>query len=201
MLQVLRPAPYESQAKMLIRYAVTDGQLRSQGAVQQIAIVHDPIRRTIMDEQLEILTSLDLAQQVAEKVGPNKLLKKVGGGEDLARATALVKNGLRVAVPTNSSVIQIAFRHPDSAVVQEVLREVLAAFLRSHVEVYRSAGDVSIAGGKVTNISSIQSPSPPAFDFADLFRLQATVLIAGVMAGIGWVLLVRLIRVGVKLPS
>jgi uncharacterized protein involved in exopolysaccharide biosynthesis len=191
-LHVLRPAPYQSEAKVFIRYVIADDASPEPRSVQLLDAASEKRTDAVMNVQAEILTSLDLARRVAEKIGPEKLLTKAGGGNDLAAATALVKNGLLVELRPKSTVIRIAFRHPNSDVVQPVLREVIDQFLRLHVETFRAAGRPNVAVGRVTNISQIQAPSPPFFDFAASRRMLATVIVAAIFAVLAWVLVVRL---------
>src|SRR5438445_205325 len=71
----------------------------------------DELGENIINSELEILTSLDLAQEVVTKqdIGPEKILAKAGGGADPQRAAALIRKGLIVDVPKRSSVIRLVF--------------------------------------------------------------------------------------------
>ena len=139
-LYLVQPVPFQSDAKLFIRYVITEG--KALGLARDDATTKSPDQRgeTIMDSEVEILTSLDLAKQVAEIVGPEKILAKIGGGKDLNRAAALIRNGMTVEVPPRSSVIHVAFRHPDSAIVQPVLVEIIDRYLKMHVEIHRAVG-------------------------------------------------------------
>jgi hypothetical protein len=202
-LQIVRPAHYQSEAKFLVRYIIadTDRQLLPPGLVQSSSPLLDPEQNRVMSTEAEILTSDELARRVAEKIGPEKILKKSGGGGDLARATVVVKTGLQVVIAAGSSVIQLAYRHPDSAVSQALLRELIDQYLRMHVEVHRAAGDGAFAIGKVSNISQIKAPSPPTFDFAPLFRMQVLIVGAGVLIGFAWVVILRLTEVRFRMAD
>jgi uncharacterized protein involved in exopolysaccharide biosynthesis len=191
-LHVLRPPPYQSEAKVLIRYVIADDASSEPRFVQPLDATSEKRTEAVLNVQADILTSSELARRVAEKIGPDKLLAKAGGGNDLAAAVALVKRGLLVEMRPKSIVILIAFRHPNSDVVQPVLREVIDQFLRMHVETFRGAGGPTVAFGRVTNISQIQPPSPPFFDRAASYRMLATVIVGAVLAGLAWVLIVRL---------
>jgi len=139
---VLNPPPYLSEAKLFIRYVVTEGKAPTPGGD---SAMKSPDQRgeTIMDSEEEILTSLDLAKQVADAVGPEKILAKVGGGRDLNRAAQVVNAGMVVEVPPRSSVIRITFGHPDFEVVQPVLNEVITRYLKMHKEIHQAAGMVN----------------------------------------------------------
>ena len=137
------PPPYESEAKLFIRYVVMEGKTTGPTGDSATTVKSpDQGGETIMDSEMEILSSLDLAKQVAEAVGPEKILAKAGGGKDIDHAAAVVKEGLTVEVPPKSSVIRMVFRHRDPTILQPVLREVIDRYLKMHVDIHRPVGIV-----------------------------------------------------------
>ncbi|HND62523.1 MAG TPA: Wzz/FepE/Etk N-terminal domain-containing protein, partial [Opitutaceae bacterium] len=67
----LFPQPFQSDAKLFVRYVVTDTKTpAAPGADMSKYTSPDQRGETIMESEQEILTSLDLAKQVAETVGP-----------------------------------------------------------------------------------------------------------------------------------
>jgi uncharacterized protein involved in exopolysaccharide biosynthesis/Mrp family chromosome partitioning ATPase len=137
----LKKPPYQSEAKLFIRY-VTEGKTLGPPGEDAKTKSVDQTGETIINSELQILTSLDLAKQVAETVGPERILAKVGGGKDLDSAAFFVRQGLTVDVPQRSSVIRILYHHPDPAVVQPVLAAVIDAYLKKHVEIHEAVGIV-----------------------------------------------------------
>lgn len=135
----LNPPPYNSEAKLYIRYVVTEGRTPAPGDDGRFKSP-DIRGETIMDSEREILTSLDLAKQVADAIGPERILAKAGGGKDLTRAAMIINRGLLVDAPAKSSVIDIIFSHPDVEIVQPALAEVVRQYLKMHVEIHRAAG-------------------------------------------------------------
>lgn len=134
-----RTPVYVSEAKILIRYIVEsktgtsakdDSQTKSPDAGGQ----------NIINSEIEILTSLDLAALVADAVGPEKILAKLGGGNERLRAAGVIRGGLKVEVPRNSNVLLITFRHPDPMVVQPVLSQLADTYLKRHVEIHQGVG-------------------------------------------------------------
>jgi Mrp family chromosome partitioning ATPase/uncharacterized protein involved in exopolysaccharide biosynthesis len=95
---------------------------------------------SIINSEMEILTSFDLFKQVAVNVGPEKILAAMGGGNDPIRAANIVKNNLIVDAPKQTSVLHVIFRHPDPSVVQPVLNEVIVAYLAKHLQVHQASG-------------------------------------------------------------
>lgn len=136
-----RPPLYRSDARMLVRY-VRDA--KSIDASPTTAQVTSPDSRGdhILNTEIEILTSYDLAAQVADLVGPERILAKMGGGTNRVAAAVEITKGLLVDVPRQSNGIRVAFRHPDPDVAQAVLRQVVDSYLRKHAEVHRALGVV-----------------------------------------------------------
>src|SRR6266436_5703193 len=116
-LYLALPTKYSSEAKLLVRYVMEN---RSMAAPTEKDQVKSPDSRgeTIINSELEILTSLDLANEVADLVGPEKILAKFGRGTNHLDAAAVIAKNLTVEVPKNSSIIRIRFQHPDAEVVQ-----------------------------------------------------------------------------------
>ena len=137
----LRPPPFQSEAKLFIRYVT---EAKTIGAPGDDMRTKSPDRsgETIINSEMQILTSLDLARQVAEVIGPDKILAKLGGGKDLNYAAAVIQQNLKVAVPPQSSVITVIFAHPDPTVVQPALSAIIDAYLKKHVEIHEAVGIV-----------------------------------------------------------
>src|SRR6476620_3748279 len=76
LLPLVWPRPYQSEAKLFIRYVLDS---RAPGPVSaNDPKVKSPDERgeNIINTELEILTSLDLALEVATNIGPEKILAK-----------------------------------------------------------------------------------------------------------------------------
>lgn len=133
------PPPFRSEAKLFVRYVLSEKQI---SAVVSDSLAKSPDQRgeTIMNSEVEILTSTDLARQVAEAVGPEKILAANFGGKDPNLAAAVIKANLAVDVPPRSTVIHLTFRHPSGEVVQPVLRELIDRYLKLHREIHQSVG-------------------------------------------------------------
>ena len=99
-----------------------------------------PEGENIINSEMEILSSLDIAHEVVEAIGAEKILAKAGGGNSPNRAAALVKKYISVDVPKRSDVLKIIFQHPDRDIVQPVLTQVIASYLKKHAEIHRNLG-------------------------------------------------------------
>ncbi len=133
------PPPFRSEAKLFIRYVLSEKQI---SAVVSDSLAKSPDQRgeTIMNSEVEILTSTDLARQVAEAIGPERILAGTLGGKDPNVAAAVIKANLSVDVPPRSTVIHLVFRNPSADVVQTVLRELIDRYLKLHREIHQSVG-------------------------------------------------------------
>src|ERR1039457_490932 len=95
---VMNPPPYESEAKLFIRY-VLDSRSLNPSANNSHMTSPDELGASIINSEMEILTSFDLFKQVAVNVGPEKILAGLGGGSDAIRAANIVKDNLTVDAP------------------------------------------------------------------------------------------------------
>ena len=146
---LLMPPPYVSEAKLFIRYVL---DTRGPGPVEQ-GSMKSPDQRgeTIINSEMLIITSMDLAQDVARSVGPEKILTKTKPGTELLSASLIVHNGLVVDVEPKSSVVSIAFSHPNPEIVQPVLREIVDLYLKKHIEVHSANGMIGELLSKETD--------------------------------------------------
>jgi uncharacterized protein involved in exopolysaccharide biosynthesis len=150
----LLPAPYESQAKLLVRYVVdrsaVDGTVGGDGAKGESAPVGAP-SESILNSEVEILTSSDLALQVAQAIGPARLIadKKKATVENAAIA---IKKAMEVDVIKGSNIISVTYQNKDGALAVAVLDQIVHRYLEKHLEVHRSVGGyefVSEEAGKL----------------------------------------------------
>lgn len=133
---------YQSSAKLFIRYVVMEGKTGRPGGDDVVTKSPDARGETIIQSEQEILSSLDLATKVAQAVGPEKILARLGGGTEVNEAAIALQKGLTVGAPKFSSVITVGYKHPDPEIAQTVVRQLVDLYLKTHVEVHRSAGMV-----------------------------------------------------------
>src|ERR1039457_3757507 len=130
---------YQSEAKIFIRYVTDSHSLNPSDTNTRVTSLSD-LNQNVMNSEMEILTSFDLAAKVATNFGPDKLLAKLGGGNDPTAAAAAVKSRLKVESMKDSSVIYVTFRHPDPSLVRPVLSEIMADYQDKHVQVHKAIG-------------------------------------------------------------
>lgn len=141
----LKPRIYQSEARLFIHYI-----LQNQGpiTVGDQGNLRSPDQRgeTIINSELQILTSHDLALSVVDRVGAETVLGgTTGEGNDRDIAARVVQKNLLVDVPGKSSVISLVFQHRDPTVVQPVLRAIVDSYLERQIGIHGGGGIVEDA--------------------------------------------------------
>jgi uncharacterized protein involved in exopolysaccharide biosynthesis/Mrp family chromosome partitioning ATPase len=155
----LYPPSYESQAKLLVRYVTERSAVDPIDAEKAAAASNNEADRVIGAE-MEILTSWDLAMQVAQAIGPQRLLPPPqdlvsrvaraiglkgllppsGASATESDAAGAVSSGLKVLSSKGSNIILVSYKNRDPQVATLVLQELLSRYFVKHLEVHRSAG-------------------------------------------------------------
>ncbi len=130
------PTAYQSQAKLLVRYVL------ERSAVDSIDNTTRPNQAggtkttdTVIDSEVQILTSWDLAADVASAIGPKRF-----GAPSKEAAAGMIISGLQVTSSKGSDVILVSYENRDPQVATLVLQELLNRYFVKHLEVHRSAG-------------------------------------------------------------
>ncbi|HEY6153909.1 MAG TPA: Wzz/FepE/Etk N-terminal domain-containing protein [Candidatus Udaeobacter sp.] len=134
---LLYPPSYQSDAKLLVRYVL------ERSAVDPIDNTTKPnVTQTsaksvdsIIDAEVQILTSWDLAVQVAEAIGAKRL-----GAASTEGAAGGISSNLTVTSNKGSDVILVSYKSSDPQLAPLVLQELLSRYFVKHLEVHRSAG-------------------------------------------------------------
>lgn len=134
------PTAYVSEAKLLVRY-VRDTRVADVVSGNSQIKSPDSGGQSIIMSEIEILTSFDLATNVAALVGPGRILGTTNEAEiDLNQAGLVVQKGLLIPLRGRSSTIEVSFHHRNPDIVQEVLNQLIESYLRKHMEVHRGVG-------------------------------------------------------------
>jgi polysaccharide biosynthesis transport protein len=141
-LYVRHKPVYRSDSKLLVRYVVESKSFMPLGEGAQVRSV-DSGGSSVINSEIEILTSVDLFEKVVEAIGPARILKHAGGGEDKLDATAVIAKGISVD-PPKSNIIKVTFRHPDPEVIKPVLERLIDEYLKRHAEIHRGLGSMDI---------------------------------------------------------
>ena len=130
---------YQSDAELLIRYVTDNRAVNPSDNNSRVMSMLD-LGQNVMHSEMAILSSFDLAQQVATNVGPDRILAKIDGGKDAAAAASVIKRNLRVLPVGDSSVINVTFHHPDPDMVRPVLTEIIQDYQEKHMKVHAAIG-------------------------------------------------------------
>jgi polysaccharide biosynthesis transport protein len=137
---VLRPPPYISQAEVLIQYVEQAGAMPLLGSDQKV-IVPNARGEDVINSEIQIMTSLDLAAAAVTNLGASRILAKYGGGSNDMNAAVLIQRNLQAEPASKgSSVIVVTFKHPDPQIVQPVLQEVINDYFQKHREIHSIGG-------------------------------------------------------------
>ncbi|HWH91201.1 MAG TPA: Wzz/FepE/Etk N-terminal domain-containing protein, partial [Candidatus Binatia bacterium] len=148
----LYPPSYESQAKLLVRYVLERSAVDPVEAEKAGASSSSEADRVIGAE-IEILTSWDLAVQVAHAVSPKRLLPTTKDPTDSGAARSIVAN-LKVISTKGSNIIFISYKNNNPEMATLVLQELLSLYFVKHLEVHRSAGAFDFVAQQTDQVRS-----------------------------------------------
>jgi len=134
------PPSYESQAKLLVRYVLERSGVDPVEAEKAgAAAVSNNEGDRVIGAEMEILTSWDLAMEVAHAIGPKRLLPSAKAPTDNDAAGSII-SGLKVISNKGSNIILISYKNRNPEIATLVLQELLSRYFVKHLEVHRSAG-------------------------------------------------------------
>jgi uncharacterized protein involved in exopolysaccharide biosynthesis/Mrp family chromosome partitioning ATPase len=128
---------FETRAKLLVRYVL------ERSAVDPFESKADAAGTrgmSVMDAEIEIIKSSDVALEVATKIGPEKILTAKDTQPSNTAAAAQIMNSLGVTAARGSNVIHLTYSHPDPAVAVAVLKQLIDTYFEKHLEIHRSTG-------------------------------------------------------------
>jgi succinoglycan biosynthesis transport protein ExoP len=132
---IFKHAPYQSEAKLFIKY-VKEIKPPDQSTTDSQVTSPDSRGENIINSEIEILTSMDVAEAVVDNLTPARILAKAGGGTNRADAAIMIRKGLTPNVAKMSDVIDLVFSHPDPEMVQPILGQIIDAYLKKHSEIH-----------------------------------------------------------------
>ena len=152
------PPSYQSEAKLLVRY-VTERSAIDPVEAEKAAAASTNEADRVIGAEIEILTSWDLAMQVAQALGPQRLLpppqdlfsrvalalglKRLlppsGASATEATAAHSIASGLKATSNKGSNIILVYYKNRNPEIATLVLQELLSRYFVKHLEVHRSA--------------------------------------------------------------
>src|SRR5213595_2270465 len=137
----LYPRVYESDARLLVRYVLERSgydpvdAVQGQGTRGGSGLTID----AVIAAEVSILTSWDLSVQVAEALGPNRVLPDAKA-PTVVGAAAAINSGIATTTAKGSNIIGVSYQNTRPAVATLVLNELVNRYFTKHLEVHRSAG-------------------------------------------------------------
>ncbi len=131
------PYTYISEAKLLVRYVIDTSPTDNLTGETQIRPSQQAA--TILNSEIEILSSRDLAMMAADAVGPAKVLGKPTSTNRYAAGAKIWKD-LKCGVVQNSDVIYLEFASQNRDVPQAVLEQLLLDYTNRHREIHLRPG-------------------------------------------------------------
>lgn len=129
------PPVYESQAKLLVRYVLERSAVDSIDSTNAAPAAAASSNDRVIGAEIEILTSWDLAVQVAQAIGPKRLHAATESD-----AAGTISSGLKAISSKGSNIIFVSYKNRDPQIATLVLQELLSRYFVKHLEVHRSAG-------------------------------------------------------------
>jgi polysaccharide biosynthesis transport protein len=143
------PPVYESRAKLLVRYVV------DRSTVDNLDSSAKPLGNqadNMMNSEVEILTSLDLATQVAEAVGVRRLLGGLQGDATKDEAARVLSKGLSVVSLKGSNIISLSYKNGDPQLATQVLTQLVKFYFDKHLEIHRSVGSFDLVSRQTAQL-------------------------------------------------
>jgi succinoglycan biosynthesis transport protein ExoP len=147
------PTAYESDARLLVRYVLERSgydpvdSISGGGTKGGSGLTID----AVIAAEVSILTSWDLSVQVAEALGPSRVLPDSKSPSVLSAAAA-INSGLSTTTSKGSNIIAVAYQNKKPEVATAVLNELVTRYFTKHLEVHRSAGAFDFVSAQADQI-------------------------------------------------
>ena len=133
---VKREVLYQSQANILVSYVLNPGTIAN---YQAQANAPSGPGDQVINTEVEIITSENLALKVADAIGIDKIVPKEAKGAKLADAAGTVLAKTEVGVSPGSNVIHISYSHQNPEYAVLILNELVKQYSIKHLELHRDA--------------------------------------------------------------
>jgi len=145
------PPAYESEAKLLVRYVVERSAV--DGLESQIK-TPTPENHTLINSEVEILTSEDLIRQVAETLGVDRFASGSASEPKIEQAIEAIDRALNVSVVKDTNIISVAFTSGNPKLPMPVVQELVKRYFDKHLAVHRSTGAFDLVRQETTNLKN-----------------------------------------------
>ena len=125
---------FQSDAKLLVRYVLDRSAV---DPVEGVNANSSRLTESAINSELEILTSWDLFEQVADAVGVERLVPGSKGSATKAMAARSIASGLTVSA-RGAGVILVSYKNADPDLVVPVLDALMKSYFTKHLDIHRS---------------------------------------------------------------
>jgi len=136
-VRLLWHVPYMSGAELLIKYIKEAKPLQEGGTESELTrpVFSD---QNVVNTEISILTSLDLAEEVATNIGAAKILGKPANSTNVNSldAAVMIKGGLVIPDSGRGDIIRMTFSHPDSDMVVPILAKIIEVYQFKHTAIH-----------------------------------------------------------------
>lgn len=137
LFKAMRSPSYETHATLLVRYVLDRGTVDPYESRVDAGGIRG---QSVMEAEVAIIKSADLALAVAEKIGPEKLVPESEKPPTRADAAIQIINNLTVTVTRGSNIIHLSYRNRNPKIAVTVLNELIETYFTKHLEIHRSTG-------------------------------------------------------------
>ncbi len=125
---------YETRAELLVRYVVE----RNASDPDAPSTIKGAGPMEVMDTELEILKSFNVALDTAKAMGPDKIMPAGPKPPTVVDAATYLTKHLVVEAQQRSNIIQLSYRDFDPERTVKVLRQIIQCYFVRHLEIHRS---------------------------------------------------------------
>ena len=149
---------YQSTAKLLVRYVVESASVDPYAAMKSPGSAAHRHGDPVILTEIEILSSLDLAKEVAAEIGTRRLLGGAaaqGPGNEpkvLSAAAGVIASELLVETGTSPNVLHITFGNPGREISRDVLEKLIELYFKKHLDIHRSAAAFDLVSKQATEV-------------------------------------------------
>ncbi len=149
---------YQSTARLLVRYVVESASVDPYAAMKSPGSAAHRHGDPVILTEIEILSSLDLAMEVAAEIGTRRLLNgavaQSPGDETklLSAAAGVIASELVVETGTSPNVLHITFNNPGREISRSVLEKLIELYFKKHLDIHRSAASFDLISKQAADV-------------------------------------------------
>ncbi len=139
---------YKSESKLLVRYVM------EKGTVDPYVSMQSPggggkTGDSVINTEIEILKSQDLALAVAEAIGIGRLLPESGVLVSRFDAAGSILAKLDVTPGQSGNVLYVNYSNKDRQLAKDVLTRLVDQYFKKHLEIHRSAAAFDVVANQM----------------------------------------------------